>query len=91
MAQITRTKRNKLDSMTGSNLTVKTEPNNKFERVLKRAPFDLIIKNILERSESAQATFLYRLIQNLPDEVLATAELYSSKEIKRRAKAVIHN
>lgn len=54
--------------------------------VVQSASFDTLIAAIIEKSEKAQSTFLYRLFQKVNDEVLSTAVRYANDEGVKRAK-----
>lgn len=55
--------------------------------LVKTASFDTLIAAIIEKSEKAQSTFLFRLFQKLNDDVLSTAVRYSNDEGVKRAKS----
>lgn len=54
--------------------------------IVQSASFDTLIAAIVDKSEKAQSTFLYRLFQKVNDEVLSTAVRYANDEGVKRAK-----
>jgi len=73
-------------------ITEKSQKKNISDRKLatvSSASFDTLIEALLQKSEKAQCTFVYRYLSQVPGEVLAIMNKYSTNEIKKRAKASI--